>query len=148
MFQGETSITLDDKGRVSIPTALRDVIASACGNRLISTYNPFEPGCLWLFPVIDWEALRDQVNQLSSLVAVHRNLQLKLVGAATPLDVDGNARVLLPASQRAAAGIEKRAVLLGMGRKFELWSEEAHQAKVRETIREDQVTADMRGLRL
>ena len=148
MFQGETLITLDDKGRVSIPTALRDVIASVCGNRLVSTYNPFEPGCLWLFPVIDWEALRDQVNQLSSLVAVHRNLQLKLVGAATPLDVDGNGRVLLPASQRAAAAIEKRAVLLGMGRKFELWSEEAHQAKVRETIREDQVTADMRGLRL
>jgi MraZ protein len=148
MFQGETSITLDDKGRVSIPTALRDVIASACGNRLISTYNPFEPGCLWLFPVTDWEGLRDQVNQLSSLVAVHRNLQLKLVGAATPIDVDGNGRVLLPSSQRAAAAIEKRAVLLGMGRKFELWSEEAHQAKVRETIREDQVTADMRGLRL
>jgi len=148
MFQGETSITLDDKGRVSIPTALREVIASACGNRLVSTYNPFELGCLWLFPVIDWEALRDQVNQLSSLVAVHRNLQLKLVGAATPIDVDGNGRVLLPASQRAAASIEKRAVLLGMGRKFELWSEEAHQAKVRETIREDQVTADMRGLRL
>ena len=148
MFQGETSITLDDKGRVSIPTALREVIASACGNRLVSTYNPFEPGCLWLFPVVDWEALRDQVNQLSSLVAVHRNLQLKLVGAATPIDVDGNGRVLLPASQRAAASIEKRAVLLGMGRKFELWSEEAHQAKVRETIREDQVTADMRGLRL
>ena len=148
MFQGETSITLDDKGRVSIPTALREVIASACGNRLISTYNPFEPGCLWLFPVTDWDSLRDQVNQLSSLVAVHRNLQLKLVGAATPIDVDGNGRVLLPASQRAAAAIEKRAVLLGMGRKFELWSEEAHQAKVRETIREDQVTADMRGLRL
>jgi MraZ protein len=148
MFQGETSITLDDKGRVSIPTALREVIASACGNRLISTYNPFEPGCLWLFPVTDWEGLRDQVNQLSSLVAVHRNLQLKLVGAATPIDVDGNGRVLLPSSQRAAAAIEKRAVLLGMGRKFELWSEEAHQAKVRETIREDQVTADMRGLRL
>ena len=148
MFQGETSITLDDKGRVSIPTALREVIASACGNRLVSTYNPFESGCRWLFPVTDWEALRDQVNQLSSLVAVHRNLQLKLVGAATPIDVDGNGRVLLPASQRAAASIEKRAVLLGMGRKFELWSEEAHQAKVRETIREDQVTADMRGLRL
>lgn len=148
MFQGETSITLDDKGRVSIPTALREVIASACGNRLVSTYNPFEQGCLWLFPVTDWEALRDQVNQLSSLVAVHRNLQLKLVGAATPLDVDGNGRVLVPASQRAAAAIEKRAVLLGMGRKFELWSEEAHLARVRETIREDQVSAEMRGLRL
>lgn len=148
MFQGETAITLDDKGRMSIPTACRELIASHCGNRLVATYNPFESGCLWLFPVRDWEALRDQVNALSSLVAVHRNLQLKLVGAATPLDVDGNGRVLVPASQRAAAGIEKKAVLLGMGNRFELWSVEAHQQRIRETIREDQVTAEMQNLRL
>jgi len=133
---------------MAIPTALREPIASTCGNRLVSAYNPFEQGCLWLFPMADWEALRDQVNQLSSMVTSHRQLQLKLVGAATPLDIDNNGRVLVPASQRGAVGIGKRAVLLGMGRKLELWSEEAHLARVRETIREDQVTADMRGLRL
>jgi MraZ protein len=148
MFQGENAVTLDDKGRMSIPTTYRELIASTCANRLVCAYNPFELGCLWLFPVTDWEALRDSVNQLSSMVAAHRNLQLKLVGAATPLEVDGNGRVLLPPSHRAAAAIGKRAVLLGMGRKFELWSEEAHLARIRETIREEQVTADMRGLRL
>jgi MraZ protein len=73
---------------------------------------------------------------------------MKLVGAAAPLEVDGSARVLLPASQRAAAGIERRAVLLGMGTRLELWSEQAHLAKVRETILEDQVTPEMAGLRL
>jgi MraZ protein len=146
MFQGETAITLDDKGRISIPTAYREPIASACGNRLVITYNPFENGCLWLHPVADWEALRDQVTKLSPLEAVHRSLQLKLVGAATLLEVDGNARVTIPASQRSAIGIEKRAVLLGMGNKFELWSEEAHLLRVRQTIREEQVTEAMRGL--
>ena len=61
---------------------------------------------------------------------------------------DGNARVLVPASQRNAAGIEKKAVLLGMGTKFELWSEQAHLAKIRETIGEEQLTTEMQGLRL
>ena len=105
MFQGETAITIDDKGRMSIPTALRESIASVCGNRMVFTYNPFESGCLWLYPVRDWEKVRDQVTTLSEMVAVHRNLRLKLVGAATPADVDGSGRVLIPPSQRAAAGL-------------------------------------------
>ena len=146
MFQGETAITLDDKGRISIPTAYRELVAAHCGNRLVVTYNPFESGCLWLHPVKEWEPLRDQVNALSPLEGSHRNLQLKLVGAATHVDVDGSGRLLVPSSQRTAAGIEKRAVLLGMGRKFELWSEDAHLMRIRQTIREDQVTTAMRGL--
>ena len=139
MFQGETAVTLDDKGRVSI--------ARACQNRLVLTYNPFEHGCLWLFPEKEWEQVRDEVNALSRAKTVHRNLQMKLVGAAAHVEPDGNGRVLLPASQRSAAGIEKKAVLLGMGNKLELWSEQAHLAKIRETISEEQITEDMLDLR-
>ena len=148
MFQGETAITVDDKGRLAIPTAYRDQVAGACANRLVITYNPFESGCLWLFPYAEWEQVRDQVNALSSVKAVHRALQMKLVGAAAQVEPDGAARILLPASQRAAAGIEKKAVLLGMGNKFELWSEQAHLAKIRQTIGEDDISDDMADLRL
>ena len=148
MFQGETAITIDEKGRMSIPTAYRDAIARATGNVLVTTYNPFEPGCLWLFPVKEWETVRDEVIALPSAKAVHRNLQMKLVGAAAHVELDGNGRVLLPQSQRNAAGIEKKAVLLGMGTKFELWSEQAHLAKIRQTIGDDQLTPELQGLKL
>jgi MraZ protein len=142
MFQGETAVTLDDKGRVTIPAALRDPVAKACDNHLVVTYNPFESGCLWIFPQPEWERVRDQVNALPSVKAVHRNLQMKLVGAAALVEPDGNGRIQL-GNQRVAAGIEKRAVLLGMGNKLELWSEQAHLAKIRETIGEGQITEDM-----
>ena len=148
MFQGETAISVDDKGRLAIPTAYREQLARDCGNQLVATYNPFEQGCLWLFPKAEWESVRDQINALSSVKTVHRNLQMKLVGAAAPLEPDGSHRVLLPASQRAAAGIEKRAVLLGMGNKFELWSEQAHLAKIRQTIGEDEISDEMVNLKL
>jgi MraZ protein len=148
MFQGETAITLDDKGRLALPTAYRDVIAKSCGNRLVFTYNPFEPGCLWLFPHAEWEAVRDQVNALPGVKRVHRDLQLKLVGAAAVVEPDGNARVLVPASQRNAAGIEKKAVLLGMNNKFELWSEQAHLNKIRQTIGEHELSDEMLDLKL
>ena len=148
MFQGETAITVDDKGRLAIPTAYRELVARVCDNHLVSAYNPFEQGCLWLFPLGEWERVRDEINALPSVKAVHRALQMKLVGAAAVLELDGAGRILLPGSQRAAAGIEKRAVLLGMGNKFELWGEQAHFAKIRQTIGEDDISADMSALRL
>jgi MraZ protein len=148
MFQGETPVTLDDKGRMAVPTAYRELVASACANRLVFTYNPFEHGCLWLFPHSEWEKVRDQVNALSGVKRVHRDLQLKLVGAAAIVEPDGNARVLVPASQRSAAGIEKHAILLGMNAKFELWSEQAHLAKIRQTIVESDLSAEMLDLKL
>ena len=148
MFQGETAVTLDDKGRLALPTAYRDLVASACANRLVFTYNPFEHGCLWLFPQTEWEKVRDQVNVLSSVKRVHRDLQLKLVGAAAQVEPDGSARVLVPASQRMAAGIEKRAILLGMNAKFELWSETAHLNKIRQTIGEGDLSDEMLDLKL
>ncbi|WP_017460224.1 division/cell wall cluster transcriptional repressor MraZ [Dyella ginsengisoli] len=148
MFQGETAISVDDKGRLAIPTMYRELVAGACANRLVVTYNPFEHGCLWLFPHAEWEQVRDQVNALPSVKAAHRNLQMKLVGAASVVEPDSAARILLPASQRSTAGIEKKAVLLGMGNKFELWSEQAHLAKIRQTLGEDDITHEMADLRL
>lgn len=148
MFQGETAITVDDKGRLAIPTAYRELVAGACANRLVVTYDPFESGCLWLYPYAEWEKVRDQVNALPMVKKTHRDLQMKLVGAASIVEPDGAARILLPASQRATTGIEKKAVLLGMGNKFELWSEQAHLAKIRQTIGEDDITNDMAALQL
>lgn len=148
MFQGESAITLDDKGRIAIPTAHRETVAKLSGNQLVVAYNPFEHGCLWIFPEKEWEQVRDEVNALSKAKTVHRNLQMKLVGAAAHVEPDGNGRIQLPASQRAATGIEKKAVLLGMGNKLELWSEQAHLAKIRETISEEQITEDMLDLKL
>lgn len=148
MFQGETAITVDDKGRLAVPTVYRELIARACNNHLVITYNPFEQGCLWVYPLPEWETVRDRVNQLSNTRRVHRDLQLKLVGAAAPVELDSAARILLPSTQRAAAGIGKKAVLLGMGSKFELWSEAAHLAKIQQTIGEEELSEEMAGLKL
>jgi len=134
MFQGETAITIDDKGRLAIPTSYRDLVARESGNRLVITYNPFEAGSLYLYPLAVWERVRDQVNALPRTKQTSRAFQLKLVGAATFVEPDGSGRIGIPASHRNATGIEKKAVLLGMGDKFELWSEQAHHAQIRQTL--------------
>jgi MraZ protein len=95
-----------------------------------------------------WERVRDQVNALPKAKKVNRAMQLKLVGAAEFVELDGNGRVSIPASHRAAIGIEKKAVLLGMGDKFELWSEQAHHAQIRQTVSDEDLSDELLELQL
>ena len=148
VFQGETAITVDDKGRVAIPTAYRDVVARESGNRLVLTYNPFESGCLWLYAVEEWERVRDDVMSRPNTQAVVRVLQQKLVGSAAMLDLDANGRISLPPSHRNAVGIEKKAVLMGLVGKFELWSEQAHRALIQQTLSDGDLRDGLLDLRL
>ena len=148
MFQGETAITVDDKGRLAVPTAYRDLVARVSGNRLVLTYNPFEAGCLWLYAEQEWQRVRDDVMAKPNTQRVVRVLQQKLVGSSAVLELDGNGRLSIPASHRNAVGIEKRAVLLGMGDKFELWSEQAHRALIQQTLSDGDLADELLDLRL
>lgn len=148
MFQGETAITVDDKGRLAVPTAYRELVARECGNRLVLTYNPFDQGCLLLYPVKEWERVSGEVLALPNTQAATRVLQRQLVASAAFLELDGNARVSLPASHRATVGIEKKAVLLGMGNKFELWSEQAHRAVIQRTLSDNDLSGALLELKL
>lgn len=147
MFYGESTVAIDDKGRLAIPTSYREQLSALCANRLVVTYNPFERECLWLFPLPEWERTRDQVMQLSSFNMAHRDLQRKLVGAAARVELDSNGRILLPHTARQVAALQKQGVLLGIGAKFELWSEAAQRARLELPIEEKDISDDMRQLR-
>ena len=148
MVQGGTAITVDGKGRMAVPNAHRDLVARASGNRLVLTYNPFGAGCLWLYAEKEWERVRDEVMAKPNTQHVVRTLQQKLVGSAAHLELDGNGRISLPPSHRNAVGIEKKAVLMGMGDKFELWSEQAHRALIQQTLSDEDLGDGLLDLKL
>ena len=129
MFFGETAINLDAKGRLAVPMRYRDALEEQCGNRMVLTYSAFDSGSLWLQPEEIWERVRQDVMALSSQNSAHRSLQRRLVGAASVVELDGNGRVLLPPSLRQVTGLEKRAVLLGMDKRFEIWNENTLNSK-------------------
>jgi MraZ protein len=148
MFFGETSINLDSKGRMALPTRYRDAVEEASGNRLVLTYSAFDAGCLWLYPEPEWERVRDQVMRLSTFNTSHRSLQRRLVGSATQLEPDGSGRLLLPPTLRQVTGLEKRAVLMGMGARFEIWNENVLNQRRAEEERamQEQPSAEMAEL--
>jgi MraZ protein len=146
MFFGETAITIDDKGRMAIPSAYRDAVSELCNNCLVVTYNPYERECLWLYPKSVWEQVRDQVMGLKGQRQAHRDLQRKLVGSAAHVELDSSGRLLLPATARSTVGLQKHAVLLGMGSKFELWTEAAQRARLEQPIGDDDISDEMAQL--
>lgn len=116
MFQGASSLSLDAKGRLSVPTRHRDVLAATASGQLTITKHPY--GCLMVFPRPEWEKFRERLAQLPMSAQWWKRIFL---GNAMDVDMDGTGRVLISPELRAAAGLTKEAVLLGMGNHFELW---------------------------
>ena len=116
VFQGASQLTLDGKGRVSMPSRHRDTLAANCDGRLTVTRHP--DGCLLVYPRPTWEVRREQIAHLPYSA---RALQRLLLGNATDIDLDSAGRLLVPTELRAGAQLERDLMLLGMGAHFELW---------------------------
>ena len=127
MFRGATKVTLDAKGRLAIPTRYRERLAARCDGQLIATVD--KDYCLLIYPYPDWEEIERKLMRLSSMNKKTRRLQRLMVGHATEVDIDGHGRILLSRELREFAGLERQAVLIGQGNKFELWDEERWNTK-------------------
>lgn len=138
MFRGATKVTLDAKGRLAIPTRYRDRVQSRCDGQLVATID--RDHCLLLYPLPDWEEIERKLTRLPTLNAKVRGLQRLMLGYATELDLDGSGRILLPRELREFAGLERQAMLIGQGNKFELWDEETWQAKRDELLEKESDT--------
>ena len=121
MFRGLHNINLDAKGRLAIPTKYREPLTALCGARLVATIDT-EERCLLIYPVNEWEVIQAKIEALPSFNAGARRIQRLLIGHATDMELDGNGRVVLPVPLREYAELEKEAVLVGQGKKLELWS--------------------------
>lgn len=147
MFLGSDAINMDAKGRFSVPTRIREDLQSECGGRLVLTAHA-EEKCLLVYPEPEWEILQPKIEALPNLKKGAMRLQRLLLGYATRLEMDGNGRLLLPATLRNYAGLEKKLMLVGQGRKLELWGEDAWTAWLESSKDLDDITEEMASLSL
>ena len=121
MFRGATKVTLDDKGRMVMPTRYRERLREQAQGRLVVTVDRDQ--CLLVYPLSEWEQIERKLMALPTLHAQSRRLQRLMVGHATDLELDGHGRLLLPPELREFAGLDRHAMLVGQGGRFELWDE-------------------------
>ena len=133
MFRGATTINLDAKGRIAIPAKYRQSLTQVCQGQMVITIDLEHP-CLTLFPLPNWEQLERQLQGLSNTNPVHQSIKRLLLGHASEVDLDKNARLLLPAKLREHANLEKHLLLAGMGNTFQLWDENKWNERIREDM--------------
>jgi len=116
VFQGRSALTLDAKGRVSVPTRHRDALVSQAEGRVTLTRHP--DGCLLMYPRSEWEKKRAEI---AAFPMAARALQRLLLGSAQDVELDGSGRILIAPELRSAAGMTREVMMMGMGAHFELW---------------------------
>ena len=127
MFRGATKVTLDAKGRLAIPTRYRDRILSRSNGEVVVTVD--RDYCLLTYPYPDWEEIERKLIRLPTMNKQARRLQRLMVGYATEMELDGNGRILISKELREFANLDRQAILLGQGKKFELWNDKSWSDK-------------------
>jgi len=127
LFLGVTNLNLDAKGRLSIPARYREELQSCCDSRLVVTVDPDH--CLLIYPEPTWREIALKLGALPSFDSTARKLQRLYLGHAHECDMDSQGRLQLTPELRGFAYLDKRAVLLGQGNKFELWDEDTWTAR-------------------
>jgi len=121
MFRGRYNHQIDTKGRMSVPSRFRDILASSSENRLILTN--FDD-CLWAYAVPEWQELERKVSALPQFMEEVKALQRVFISAAVECPIDRQGRILIPPTLREYAALDRDAVIVGMTRRFEVWAKE------------------------
>lgn len=142
-FRGVSNLSLDAKGRIVLPARYRERLLEICESQLIVTIDTDQP-CLLIYPLPEWEQIEEKIEALPSFNPTTRRIQRLLIGHATEVEVDANGRMLLSNPLRDYARLGKKVVLIGQGKKFELWDETLWSERMDSWLNES-VDAEMPG---
>ena len=118
MFMGEYSHSIDTKWRLIIPAKFRELL----GEELVLTKGL--DGCLSIYPMDEWNAFEEKLKALPLTNKSARTFSRFFVAGAASCELDKQGRILVPATLREFAGLEKDVVLTGNINRIEIWSKE------------------------
>jgi MraZ protein len=126
MFRGQAQHSVDDKGRVHVPSRFRGQLSDArsegASEPILVTPAPFDR-CLHIYPLSTFEQVEQEVAKFPSLDPTVVHFRRRYISAACECEIDKAGRVLIPASLRQSAGLDKEVLWAGMGKHIELWSQ-------------------------
>lgn len=117
-----------------MPSRYRDDFVARNAGCLIVTIDVAAP-CLSVYPLVEWERIESRLCELPSLREESRRLQRLLIGNAVELELDAAGRFLVPPRLRDYARLDRRALLVGQLNKFQLWNEDAWDARCAEDLK-------------
>jgi MraZ protein len=122
MYLGRYSYNLDDKGRLAIPAKLRS--GGEDGEWVLAQGLDH---CLFLYPMSEWGEVSARIQSLAANRAAARRFARILFAGAVEVTLDRQGRVNIPAHLREWASLEREAVVVGVGRRIEIWDKKSWQ---------------------
>ncbi|MBD2715421.1 division/cell wall cluster transcriptional repressor MraZ [Microvirga sp. STR05] len=119
LLSGEYDCKLDPKGRLVLPAKVKGSLPQASAGQLVLVRG-FEP-CLVLYPLEAWRVIHDKVMALDEFNEEYRQFQRNFFRGMTEVELDSIGRFMLPGSMRRYAGLEKEAIIVGLGNRCEIW---------------------------
>ncbi len=118
MLMGNYIHNLDDKGRIIIPSKLRDKLSS------VAVVTQGFDGCLALYSTEEWEKFQSSLLALPSTMKDARKHVRVLVGSANEVVFDKQGRINLSNNLLDIASIKKECVIVGVLNHIEIWAKE------------------------
>lgn len=118
MFTGEYTHTLDNKRRISVPSAFRDEL----GDEAVLTRGL--DNCIFIFPEDSWQEIAEKLADLSFGDADSRGLNRFLLSGAREVSLDASGRILIPEFLAEFADLDEEAVFAGVNQRIELWAKD------------------------
>ena len=141
---GEYDVTLDAKGRLLLPAALKKMLGKEVQKGFVINRDVFSP-CLVLYPHAEWESTHQKLRRLNRFVQKNMEFIRRFAGGATPLDLDGSGRFLLPYALVNDPKLGKDIKLLGLGDRIEIWDRERYATMRREGVDLTALAEDVMG---
>jgi len=140
-FSGLSKISVDAKGRFSLPKQRREHLQASGTSSVVVTADPAR--CLLIYPMTEWKQFETQLAALPSAHPSARQYQRIYLGYAEKIDFDGSGRLLLTSELREYARIDRKAIVMGQGNKLELWDVELFEAQSEQWVDDlNQIPAD------
>jgi MraZ protein len=122
MFRGAAKVTLDDKGRMVVPTRYRERLLERSAGQLVVTVDR-DGECLLIYPLGDWEQVERSSCSCRACTRSRDGCSGSWSVTRPIFLLDGHGRMLLPPELREFAGLDRHAMLIGQGNRCELWDE-------------------------
>jgi len=141
LFRGRYEHSIDAKGRTSVPSRFREVMAALGESKLVVTTGL--DSCLVAYPMAEWLAFEQRLAELPRFDSDVVTLKRIYVSGAVECDVDKVGRLLIPAALRKHARLQRDALWAGMGGYIELWAKTSF-----ENLRKDVLSDEERRLEI
>lgn len=147
-FKGKYEHSVDDKGRVSLPSKLRKALSPEANDSFVVTRG-YEKS-LVLYPLDEWNRYEQQMKTgLNSHREEDRLFMRTIMMWAQDVSLDRQARIMLPQELMEIAGITTQVVIIGALEKIEIWSPEhfhAYNERYADTTYEEVAARVMGGV--